>query len=442
MHAEIIAVGSELTSGASLDTNSQWLSCRLADLGIVVGRHTTVADELDEIVAAMREAAERSDVLLISGGMGPTLDDLTRQALASLCGVELRLHEPSLTDLREFFARRSRPMPERNVIQAMFPEGSEVIPNARGTAPGIWLEHRAAGRETPCRIAAMPGVPSELKPMFESQILPRLAGSGQTILRHEVHCFGAGESAVDEMLGDLTARGRVPEVGITAHEATITLRIAAPGRTLDECRATVESTAALIRGRLGQLVYGEQGERLEQVVVRMLAGRGLTLATSEVGSGGLLAQWLTDAGAAAASLPADGAPAGSKEQLIEALRAFVTCVPYLGGTVQPPMTAMTQILQQALAADEREGHRQAALALATACRQEFLSDFALAVTGWSDADPDNPQAAAPTAWVALAGEDVLKTQEHALLADPAISRSRLAKAALNLLRLHLLSTGG
>jgi nicotinamide-nucleotide amidase len=435
-HAEIIAIGSELTSGASLDTNSQWISRRLADAGIPVTRHTAVADDLEDMLAVFRDAAARSDVLIITGGLGPTLDDLTRQALAGLAGVELVLHEPALEHLRNFFASRRRAMPERNMIQAMFPAGSEPIANARGTAPGIWLEYRAAGREAPCRIAALPGVPSEMKPMFDALVLPRLSRGGRTIVRHEVHCFGAGESAIEEILGDLTARGRTPEVGITAHEATITLRIWSAAATVDDGRRQVDATVNLIRERLGSLVFGENGERLEQVVLRMLVERGLTLATAEIGTGGLLAQWLTDASrsptlSAARPVAAPGRDLSSEEHGST----------YRGGCVLPPAVALSREFDQAPpTSDEPEAVRQLGAALAGSCRQEFSADFGLAVSGWTEPAPADARGPVPSAWVALAGGETLKTEEHTLLGDPAISRSRLAKAALNLLRMHLLKS--
>ncbi|MBA4032913.1 MAG: damage-inducible protein CinA, partial [Planctomyces sp.] len=140
MHAEILAVGSELTTGAKLDTNSQWLSLALADMGISVLFHTTVADDLDWMVAALKVAATRADVVIITGGLGPTLDDLTREAAARAVDVSLVTDDVSLAQIKAMFARRQREMPERNVIQAQFPQGAEPIPNARGTAPGFWME--------------------------------------------------------------------------------------------------------------------------------------------------------------------------------------------------------------------------------------------------------------------------------------------------------------
>src|SRR5437879_3934846 len=154
MKSEIISVGSELTSGQSLDTNSQWLSRRLAEIGIPVLYHSTVADDLDANIDAFRTASRRAGLILATGGLGPTQDDLTREVLAKVAGVELVLHEPSLAHVRAMFAKRGREMPERNSVQAMIPAGAEAIPNDRGTAPGVWMRLGNA------LVAGMPGVPS------------------------------------------------------------------------------------------------------------------------------------------------------------------------------------------------------------------------------------------------------------------------------------------
>src|SRR5438105_8613897 len=164
MKAEIISVGSELTSGQNLDTNSQWLSQRLAEMGIAVGWHTTIADDLDDNVAAFRIASQRARLVLVTGGLGPTQDDLTREALARVAGVELVFHQESFERIQQMFASRGRTMPERNRVQALFPAGADPIPNAHGTAPGIRL------RVGNGLIIAMPGVPSEMFAMFETQV--------------------------------------------------------------------------------------------------------------------------------------------------------------------------------------------------------------------------------------------------------------------------------
>ena len=415
MSAEIIAIGSELTTGAKLDTNSQWLSLELSEVGIPVRYHQTMADDLPHVIEVLRTAAARSDLVLITGGLGPTLDDLTRQALADLAGVELVLHQESLDAIRRMFEKRNRNMPERNVIQAMFPSGSEPIPNRRGTAPGIWLELPRENRPA-CNMAALPGVPSEMKLMFREQILPRLSGSGRVIRRARINCFGVGESDAEERLGDVTARGRDPEVGITAHEATITLRITAEGETAEECQKKIAETKAVIEKRMGILVFGEEDEELEDIVVRMLRERGLTLGTAESGTGGLLAHWLTDV------------------PNFEAV--------YLGGLIAPTNAAKQELLDVSEETLNTSGpiSLQTAREMAEGARKKLGTDFALAITEYRVAEDSIADTEVPKSWIALSGEGVSKTVEHALVGDPAIAKSRAAKTALNLLRLYLLKS--
>jgi nicotinamide-nucleotide amidase len=414
MQAEIISVGSELTSGAKLDTNSQWLSLELSEIGIPVRAHLSVADDLDGMVDTIRDAAARAEVVLITGGLGPTLDDLTRDALAKLAGVDLVLHEPSLEHVKQMFARRNRYMPERNVVQAMFPRGSEPLPNPRGTAPGIWMVLPRPGKQIPCRIAALPGVPSEMKAMFRQQVVSRLDAGERAIRRLRINCFGVGESQAEEILGDLTARGRDPDVGITAHEATITLRITARGVTVDECLAKIDQTRITIVNRMGTLVFGEEDDELEHAVVRLLQQRRASLSTAESGTGGLLAHRLTG-------------PAG-----------FETC--YMGGVVVPTNAAKRELVSvdPQLLAEAGPISAEVATAMAEGCRTRFGTDFALAVTEVPAFDPDDPLAPVPASFVALAGPYGQRTERIHHLGDPAIAKSRTAKSALNLLRLHLI----
>jgi len=404
MRAEIVAIGSEITNGAKLDTNSQWLSVELAGVGVTVHSHAGVADELGPLADLFRLAAARSDLVVVTGGLGPTLDDLTREALAEAAGVPLVLHEPSLGHIRRLFESRGRVMPDRNVVQAMFPAGAEPIPNPLGTAPGVWLEVPRDG--VVCRFAALPGVPSEMKPMFRDSVLPRLPSAGRVIRRYLVHAFGLGESAVEEKLGDLTARGREPEVGITAHEATITLRITATGPDAEDCDRRAAEVKRLIRERLGVLVFGEGEQELQDVVVRLLRERGENLAVVETAlSGGRLTEWLT-------AVPG----------IAEAFRGGLTAVSLDMGVPIPGSEALTG-----------DGPQDAARRLAEAYRTAFKASWGLAVVGRAATETGEG-----TGTVAVVGPDCVTTMPYRSYGDPAIDRSRVAKTALDLLRRRLL----
>ncbi|MBL9125775.1 MAG: CinA family nicotinamide mononucleotide deamidase-related protein, partial [Planctomycetaceae bacterium] len=297
MIGEVISIGDELTSGQRLDTNSQWLSTRLTELGVRVRYHTTVADDLGANVQVFRAAADRADVVVATGGLGPTADDLTREALADVSGQELELHEDVLEFIRGLFARFSREMPERNRVQALFPRGSRVIPNPNGTAPGIDITIPRADGGT-SRIFALPGVPAEMFPMFDNYIAPAIgpAAGVHGVIRHRrIKCFGAGESHIEQMLPDIIRRGRDPAVGITVSEATITLRITAHGKDEAECLQSMEPTVATIYQCLGYLAYGEEEDEIEDVVSRLLTERNLTLATVEWGTAGLVSERLCNA---------------------------------------------------------------------------------------------------------------------------------------------------
>jgi nicotinamide-nucleotide amidase len=294
MRAEIISIGDELTTGQRLDTNSQWLSERLLEIGVTVAFHTTVGDILADNVLVFRQAAERADVVVATGGLGPTADDLTRQALAEVAGVPLVQDDSSLAHIKALFARRKREMPPANLVQALFPQGSRPVPNPHGTAPGIDLAI-ARSHGPPARVFALPGVPAEMMEMWGTSVAPaiqELLGVQRVIAHHRIKCFGVGESDLEAMLPDLIARQRYPLVGITVHEATITLRITAEGSTAELARAAMQPTIDTIHQCLGNLVFGEEDDELEDVVVRLLRQRNESLTVWEWGTCGLIAHWL------------------------------------------------------------------------------------------------------------------------------------------------------
>lgn len=296
--AEVIAIGDEMTSGARLDTNTQWLCQRLGELGVQVRHTSIVGDDLIANIDVFQTAIRRCQIVVSSGGLGPTADDLTREVIAAVAGVPLELHEPSLRHIESLFAQRARSMPERNRVQAMFPRGSIDIFNPRGTAPGIDLT-LAVKPEQHSRIFALPGVPAEMKEMFDAVVAPRIVaslGSDRPIIRHAiVRCFGIGESDMEARLGDMISRQHSPRVGITVSAATISLRITATAADEATCQAQIESEKQVIQRLVGEFVYGEGEDfELQHAVANLLTIRGEKLASIEVGYGSMLPQWFAD----------------------------------------------------------------------------------------------------------------------------------------------------
>lgn len=411
MPAELISIGSELTSGVSLDTNSQWIAFRLSEIGIDVHYHSTVLDDLDANVAVFRTASGRADLVVATGGLGPTQDDLTRDALALLTGAPLVEDSASLERIRAIFQMFNRPMPERNRVQAQFPAGSTIIPNDNGTAPGIWLEHG----ET--LFVCLPGVPREMKPMFEGWVLPRLQQrypGGGVIVHRTLRCFGAGESQVEEMLGDMTRRGRHPEVGITASEATISLRITARGKNVEEAAALIEPDAKFIRQALGSFVYGEDDEQLHTAVAKALLQHDVTLSTAESCTGGMVGELLTET------------PGISR------------C--YLGGVVAYSNQAKMDLLDVPGRVLDAHGavSQECAEAMALGCQKRFHSALAVSVTGIAGPDGGSPDKPVGLVYVSLAYPGGVKTRQFKWGNDRHSTRVRASKMALNMIRLYLL----
>ena len=287
--AEVISIGDEITIGKILDTNSQWLSQRLTELGIRVLYHTTVGDDIAGMLDVFRKAVSRADMVIATGGLGPTADDLTRQVIAEMMGVPLVQDDKLLQTIREMFASRGRIMPESNIIQASLPEGSVAIRNPNGTAPGVDATIRQNGREV--RLFALPGVPAEMREMWHDSLAQRIAShysQGMVIKSRTIHSFGQGESQIEQMLPNLISRDHNPRVGITASDAVISLRIVAERDSETECDAAIEPVAALIYERLGPLIFGEDADTLPGVVIAELLRRNETLGTIEFGTGGML----------------------------------------------------------------------------------------------------------------------------------------------------------
>ena len=405
MRAEVISIGDELTTGQRLDTNSQWLSQRLTELGVEVAFHSTVGDELADNVAVFRAAMDRADFVVVSGGLGPTADDLTREALAEACRVSLIRDESSLAHIRQLFESRGRAMPERNQLQADFPAGSIPIPNPNGTAPGIEMCVTRADHGE-CTLFALPGVPVEMREMWQATVLPKIL-SLQTeprVTRHRrIKCFGVGESQLEAMLPDLIRRGREPRVGITVSDATITLRITATEKDEQACLTAMEPTITTIRELLGTLVFGEEDDELQDTVIRMLRERSLTVAVAEWATEGLVAQWLAEATGNSA--------------------------PFLHGKIVESPDAVA-----GLPAATKNHEGPLATALAEMARAAASADIGVGIAAF----PPQPHSSDAHVCASLAMPNRTRKLRFRCAAHPAIIRSRTAKQALNALRLSLL----
>jgi len=410
--AWIISVGTELTLGQTVDTNSAWLAERLAALGVRALRHVTVPDDAAAIRDALLAAAGACDVIVVSGGLGPTEDDLTRQAVADAAGAALTPHAPSLERLRAFFAARGREMPQRNVVQALIPATGRAIPNTCGTAPGLWIKLRG----TPCYL--LPGVPFEMRTMFARDVEPELrtAAGGHVLLTRRLHTFGLGESEVNERIADLMQRGRNPEVGTTVELGVVSVRINAAAANSGVAETLLDETEAELRRRLGELVFGRDDDTLASVAGALLAAAGHTVSTAESCTGGLIGKLLTDV-------------SGSSRY-------------YRGGAVVYANEMKTKLLGVPAAEIERHGAVSAAVAraLADGAARAFATDYVVAVTGV--AGPTGGTAEKPVGLVYIGlhtpAETTVRECRFGSDAPRHAIRMRAASTALNVLRLALL----
>jgi nicotinamide-nucleotide amidase len=357
VRCEIIGVGTELLLGQIVNTNAAWIGQRLADVGWDCLRHTVVGDNEQRIADTIREALGRADAVVLTGGLGPTQDDVTREALAAVAGVRL-VRQPELEQwLRERFARMSiQRMAEMNLRQADVPEGARTIDNPRGTAPGLILEIDAKP------VYAVPGVPREMEGMLERVVLPDLAaraGEGRAIVSRVLRTVGVGESRLAERLTPLWEEAGAGQVTMAylASPGEVRVRLTAVGPTREAALQETAPVEARIREELGDIVYGTDDETLEAVVGRLLRERGRTLATAESLTGGLLGGRLTGI-------------AGSSNY-------------YLGGVVAYTTEAKASRLgvDQGLLGAEGPVSEAVAAAMASGARDTFGADLGLAATG-------------------------------------------------------------
>ncbi len=406
--ASIVSIGNELLSGETVNTNAAHLSAELLTIAIPVVTSYAVGDEIDDIVLAFERACTDADVVLVTGGLGPTDDDLTRQAMAKFLGVELQLHTDLLEKIERFFAGRALPMPERNKIQAYIPAGAEALPNF-GTAPGIRAETQGK------LLFALPGVPMEMERMFAESVAPELRkrAGGQAIVVRKLKCFGAGESAIAELLGDRMQRGRNPLINCTVSSGVVTLYIVASARNEQEAERMAHKDEEALRDVLGELVFGTEDQTLAQVVGEELARQGKTLALAESCTGGLLAKLVTDI------------PGASRYFN----HGWIT---YSDEAKTGELGVSAKLIEQYGAVSE-----QVAEAMARGARKKSGADFAIGITGIAGPTGATEQKPVGLVYISVDSGTGCQTRRFVFTHDRQLTRLRAAHTALNMLRLKL-----
>ena len=408
--AEIIAIGSELLAPDRTDTNSLWLTEQLNRLGIEVKLKTIVGDDDARLEEAIKDAVRRSKVVITTGGLGPTEDDITRKITARALGRRLLLDEEVLAQIRERFKAYGVVMPERNSRQAMVIEDAVVLDNPNGSAPGMFLDHNGTA------IVLLPGPPREMRPMFANHVAERLAGRAGNIrvVRRMLRVAGMGESAVDEKIAPIYTQYDNPVTTILFNQSEIEVHFTARGRTEAEANALLDRISAQVEERLGNAVFSFAGETMEQVVGLKLTLGGYTLSTAESCTGGLLAQRITE-------VP------GSSKYFIEGVVTYANEAKTRALGVEP----MLLLEHGAVSAPVAE-------AMAEGIRKRANTDFGIAITGIAGPDGGTEEKPVGTVFIALASDIKTEHRKLSLPGDRQLVRWRSSQAALDLLRRRLL----
>ena len=408
--AEIIAIGSELLAPDRTDTNSLWLTEQLNRLGIEVKLKTVVGDDDARLEETIKDATRRSKVVITTGGLGPTEDDITRKVTARALGRRLLLNEDLLAEIRQRFQNFGVAMPERNSRQAMVIEDAEVLPNPNGTAPGMFIDHKGTA------IVLLPGPPREMKPMFENHVASRLASraGSQKVVRRMLRVAGMGESAVDEKIAPIYSQYENPQTTILFNQSEIEIHLTARGRTEADAEALLDRLSEQIEERLGISVFAFAGETMEQVVGLKLSVGGYTLAVAESCTGGLLAQRLTD-------VP------GSSKYFIEGVVTYSNDAKMKALGVEPILFLEHGAVSAPVAEAMAEGIRKCA-----------ETDFGLAITGIAGPGGGTEEKPVGLVYIAISSESGTEHRKLNLPGDRHLVRWRASQAALDLLRRRLI----
>ncbi|MCG8498826.1 MAG: competence/damage-inducible protein A [Firmicutes bacterium] len=410
MNAEIIAVGTELLLGQIVNTNAQFLSLQLSQLGIDVYFQTVVGDNHNRLKDTFQHALNRSDIVIFTGGLGPTKDDLTKETIAEILALPLELHEESLQRIKGFFKSIHRQMSHNNEKQAYLPKGCTVLQNDYGTAPGCLIEKDGK------IVVMLPGPPREMKPMFNNYVFPIIRSETSDIIYSKVlRIFGIGESSLEEELADIIETQSNPTIAPYAKEGEVTLRITAKCENEEEAQERIQQVEQKIRQRLGITVYGEGEESLEEVVSNLLIQKGVTIAAAESCTGGLLAEKLSRTPGISSCFNR-GMITYSNESKVELL-----------GVSQ-------ETLNQYGAVSE-----QTALEMAKGVRERSKVDVGISITGIAGPGGGSTEKPVGLVYVAMATEHKCWCQTLRLAGNRERIRNMTSMRALDMIRRYLIS---
>lgn len=409
MNAEIISIGTELLLGQIVDTNSAYLSQKLAELGIDIHLKTTVGDNKRRILSALKESLKRAELIITVGGLGPTQDDLTKEVIAQALNKEMILNKRVAKMIESYFLRRGLEFTENNLLQARFPQGAKVIYNPLGTAPGMIIKKEDK------IIIALPGPPRELKPMFEEQIFPYLRKKnikGMIIKSKVLRVVGLGESLVEERIKEIL-RQDSPTIAPLVSQGEVHLRITAKGDNKSEIDKKIREVEKEIKRSLGDYIYGEDSKTLEKVVANLLLREKRTLSVAESCSGGLISHKLTNV-------------SGSSNY-------------YLGGIVCYSNESKIILLRVPKEIITQKGavSRECAISMAKGVRKRFSTDLGLAITGIAGPKGGTKDKPVGLVYIALADKKAVKCQEFKFTGARIFIKQKASLSALDILRRYL-----
>jgi nicotinamide-nucleotide amidase len=408
--AELLTIGDEILFGQIVDTNAQWMSVALDQVGIRVIRKTTVGDQEQEILTALAEAENRADIILITGGLGPTSDDLTKPCLAKYFGCELKIHEEALAEVTEFFVSRGRELTEINRQQAALPVCCTKITNVIGTAPGMWFEKN---RKV---FMSMPGVPHEMKRMMTERVIPKLQQTFQTptILHQVIRTVGVGESVLAEKIS--AWEKTLPEhikLAYLPSLGEVKLRLTAIGDSKEKLKADLEKQTMSVKPIIGDYVYGYGEESLEEAIGKILRAKKLTLSIAESCTGGYLSHLVT-------SVP------GSSDYFLGSM------VPYAYEIKMRQLGVKPEVLEKNGAVSE-----PTIVEMANIVRAKFNTDIGVATSGIAGPGGATPDKPVGLVWIAYSDKHHTVTRKLMLSKDRMINIRMASVAVLNLIRLSV-----